>query len=102
MLNRSPFFLPELISRLIRVEIQVILSTPALFSFIQAELLRKRICRDIDEFKNSVKLAVNNGQLYDTIEEDRVGSLIHVSLVFETEQRCFLKDWQGVLGSIEV
>ncbi|GJJ13838.1 hypothetical protein Clacol_008095 [Clathrus columnatus] len=68
---------------------------------VEQEETRKRICRDIDAFKNSVKLAANNAQLHDTFEEDRVGSMIHVSLVFETEQRCYLKDWEGVLTSIE-
>jgi len=28
--------------------------------------------------------------------------MLHIALVFETEQRCVLKDWKGALASIDV
>jgi len=31
-----------------------------------------------------------------------MNSMMHITLVFETEQRCILKDWKGVLASIDV
>jgi hypothetical protein len=68
---------------------------------IQSEA-RQRICRDIQEFKVIVNSTRSKNYIRDTAEEDRLCSLTHVALVFETEQRCILKDWAAVLASIEV
>ncbi|KAF8525122.1 hypothetical protein BU17DRAFT_42114 [Hysterangium stoloniferum] len=62
---------------------------------------RNRICRDIQTFKGVVHSARNRGQMQNAAEEDRIKSFIHVALVFETEQRCALNDWGGLLTSIE-
>ncbi|KAF8584952.1 SPO22-domain-containing protein [Ramaria rubella] len=62
---------------------------------------RRKICQDIQDFKTIVKAARGKGQIRDSVEDDRVCSLTHIILVFETEQRCILKDWEAVLTSIE-
>ena len=63
---------------------------------------RHRICQDIQDFKANVNFTRSKGYIQDTAEEDRLCLLTHVALVFETEQRCILKDWAAVLASIEV
>lgn len=63
---------------------------------------RRQICRDIQDFKVKVNSTRSKGHARDTAEEDRLCSLTHVALVFETEQCCILKDWAAVLASIEV
>lgn len=63
---------------------------------------RSRICRDIHDFKAIVNSTRDKGQIRDIGEEDRLCSLMHMALVFETEQCCMLRDWAAVLASIEV
>ncbi|KIJ45216.1 hypothetical protein M422DRAFT_67355 [Sphaerobolus stellatus SS14] len=62
---------------------------------------RKRICRDIEEFKAIIDSGRVSNEPQDSGEEECICAMMHVVLVFEAEQRCILKDWNGVLTSIE-